>query len=213
LRGHVDRFDSFADDVALAVSRLNDTLTKRFGKSEIHLLGHSMGGLIALRTLLKHPNIAFASVSISAPLLKIRVELPATKRAAAHLMSRVWGSFHMTSDLDASLLSHNKDVVEAYTSDRLVHKKGTPRFYTELQSAMADTLKKELSLQIPLQMLIPLQDQIVDPQTSLQFFRGLKLRDKLLKTYPDFFHEPFNETDKDHVFEDLKKWIKTHSMT
>ena len=63
---------------------------------------------------------------------------------------------------------------------------------------MADILKKESGLNQPLQMLIPLQDQIVEfTDISLQFFRGLKLRDKLLKTYPDFFHEPFNETCKE----------------
>ena len=38
---------------------------------------------------------------------------------------------------------------------------------------LCDTLKKESGLNHPLQMLIPLQDQIVDPDISLQFFRTL----------------------------------------
>ena len=117
----------------------------------------------------------------------------------------------MATELDASKLSHDQDVVKAYLSDRLVHNKVTPRFFTELQATMADTLKRESGLNCPIQMMIPLQDHIVDPDAALQFFRALKLRDKLLKTYPDFFHESLNEIGKEQVFEDLVVWIKNHS--
>ena len=212
LRGHTDRFDSYADDAALAISRLDEALRKRFGRSEIHLLGHSMGGLIALRTLFLHNRLPLHSVSISAPLLGVRIEVPWIKKSAAKVLARLWGSFHMTSELDAGLLSHDRDVVEAYVGDRLVHQKVTPRFFTELQSAMADTLGRESGLNYPLEMLIPLQDKIVDSDVALHYFRGLKLRDKLLKTYPDLYHEPFNDIGKEQVFEDLIAWIKSHSV-
>ena len=72
LREHVERFDAYADDAALAISRLDENLKKRFGQSEIHLLGHSMGGLITLRTLFKYTTLPLHSVSISSPLLGIR---------------------------------------------------------------------------------------------------------------------------------------------
>jgi alpha-beta hydrolase superfamily lysophospholipase len=210
LRGHVDQFDLYVDDVALAIARLEEQLQKRFGASEIHLLGHSMGGLIALRTLFKH-HLPIASATISAPLLGIKVHTPLVKKCLGIALSRIWGSLHMATELDASTLSHDQDVVKAYLSDRLVHNKVTPRFFTELQQAMADTLKRESGMNYPVQMMIPLQDQIVDPDAGLQFFRALKLRDKLLKTYPDFFHESLNEIGKEQVFEDLVSWIKNHS--
>lgn len=210
LRGHVESFDRFTDDVALAVSRLHEDLMKRFGHAEIHVLGHSMGGLILLRTLFLHPTLPFRSATVSAPLLKIKAEVPRIKKAAALVLSHIWGSLHMTSDLDPQKLSHDPDVVEAYITDRLVHKKLTPRFFTELLSAMADTVKRDSGIELPLQMMVPLQDVIVDPDTSLQFFRALKHRDKVLKTYPSLFHEPFNEIGKEQVFADLISWITSH---
>ena len=210
LRGHVDQFDLYTDDAALAISRLEEQLRKRFGAAEIHLLGHSMGGLIALRTLFRH-QLPVASVTISAPLLGIRVHTPFVKKYLGIALSRIWGSLHMATELDASVLSHDQDVVKAYLSDRLVHSKVTPRFFTELQTAMADTMKRESGFNYPIQMMIPLQDQIVDPDRALVFFRALKLRDKLLKTYPDFFHESLNEIGKEQVFEDLVSWIENHS--
>jgi alpha-beta hydrolase superfamily lysophospholipase len=62
-----------------------------------------------------------------------------------------------------------------------------------------------------LQLLVPLQDQIVEPEIQLQFFRALKLRDKSLKTYPTFYHESHNELGKEQVFEDIGGWIRSHS--
>ncbi len=211
LRGHVETFNAYSDDVVLAISRLDEHLKKRFGDSEIHVLGHSMGGLITLKTFFNHPNLPVRSVTISAPLLGIRAPVPPFKKFAAIALSRIWGSIHMMTELDATQLSHDKDVVEAYLSDRLVHKKVTPRFFTELQLAMANTVKKDSGFNYPLQVIIPLQDQIVNPDVTLEFFRSLKLRDKLLKVYPSFFHEPFNEIGKEQVFEDLNLWIKNHS--
>jgi len=211
LRGHVERFDLHAEDVALAIYRLEDHLTKRFGKAEIHLFGHSMGGLIALRTLFLQPNLPIKSATVSAPLLGVKVPVPAIKKAAGQVLSRLWGSIHMRNELDPRLVSHDAEVVQAYQQDRLVHDKVTPRFYTELQSAIADTMARDSGMNYPLQIVVPLQDAIVDPEASLAFFRALKHRDKQLKTYPGFFHEPVNELGKEQVFEDIRTWITRHT--
>ena len=117
----------------------------------------------------------------------------------------------MTTELDARLLSHDSEVVDAYLADRLVHRKGTPRFYVEMTRAIVDTLKRDSGIQVPTQFLVPMADTIVDSEATLRFFRNLKLREKQLHTYPGFYHEPFNEIGKEQVFEDLRKWIQKHS--
>lgn len=211
LRGHVSRFDLLTDDAALAVRRVDEILKKRFGRSEIHVLGHSMGGLVALRMMLLHPSLPVKTLTVSAPLLGVKVELPLAKRAGAHLLSRIWSTLHMTSEIDARHVSHDPEVVEAYKTDRLNHGKGTPRFYTELLHAMADTNRRDSGIEVPLQMLIPMQDLLADSEKSLAFFRNLKHREKQLKTYPGFYHESFNEVGKEQAFEDLRSWINTHS--
>jgi lysophospholipase len=119
LRGHVERFDQYCNDVALAIARVEEQIRRRFGRAEVHVLGHSMGGLITLRTLLLHPGLPIASVSVSAPLLGIRARVPLFKKFAGQMLSKVWGSLHMTTELDASLLSHDPGVAQAYLGDRL----------------------------------------------------------------------------------------------
>ncbi len=211
IRGHVDRFDLYVDDAVLAIQRLDESLKKRFGQSEIHLLAHSMGGLIGLRTLLHPADLPLASASISAPLLGLEIQAPWLKRWLGVALSQIWGSVHLSTEFDARVLSHDPAVVAAYQADRLVHGKVTPRFYTEMQAAMADTRQRESGIRVPIQLLIPLQDRVVSAEAALQFYRSLKHRDKRLKTYADFYHEPLNELGKETVFEDLVTWIQQHS--
>ncbi len=211
-RGHVDSFDQYTSDVALAIQRLDEIFQVQFGRSEIHLLGHSLGGLIALRTLHLWPDLPVFSATFSAPLLGVKLPVPWVKKTLGQILSKFWGSFQMSSELDAALLSHDPNVTKAYRSDYWVHQKITPRFFTEMTAAMADTLSRSSGLKVPAQFLVPMQDQIVDSEMTIQYFEKLQLKDKRLKTYPEFFHEPFNEVGKDQVFEDLKQWIQIHTM-
>ncbi|MGZ3687470.1 MAG: alpha/beta hydrolase [Bdellovibrionota bacterium] len=210
LRGHVENFDLFSDDVALSLARLDEHLKKRFGRSEIHVYGHSMGGLIALRTLFLHPTLPIHSASIASPLLGIKVKIPAAKKLAGHALSRLWGSLHMSNEIDPKTISHDPEVVAAYVNDRLVHAKVTPRYFTELNRAIADTVSREAGFSYPLLFMIPTADELVDSDAALGFFRALKHREKQLKTYPGFFHETQNEIGKEQVLGDLREWIRAH---
>ena len=58
---------------------------------------------------------------------------------------------------------------------------------------MADTRGRESGIRVPLQLLIPLQDGVVSAKAALGFYQRFKHRDKRLKTYADFYHEPLNE--------------------
>lgn len=212
LRSHVERFDLYLQDSAQAIRRMDEKLKARFGKSEIFVLAHSMGGLIALRALLKFKDLPVKAASISAPLLAVKFPVPAIKKGAGRILSTVWGSLHMSSGLDPKKISHDPEVIDAYQEDRLVHGKVTPRFFVELEDAMEDLRvhSKNLSFETPLQFLIPLEDQIVSSEVSIQFFNDLSHHDKQLKKYPGFYHESLNEVGKERVFEDILAWIRGH---
>jgi len=213
LRGDIERFDSLIDDIAHTVKRVHEQFAKRFGTAEVHLIGHSLGGHLVIRTCLKNPGLPIATLTASAPFLGIKVKVPAVKKAAATLLSRVWGSLQMETGLSATLLSHDPEVVKAYEEDRLVHGKMTPRFFMGVQAAMADTLTHTAGIACPFLLQVPMQDEVVDSDRALDFFRGLDSRHKTLKTYPQLFHEIYNETEKSLVLGDLKSFIQAHSQS
>ena len=208
LRGHCDQFDQYTHDLAQSIARASEQLKKLHSHCEIQVLGHSFGGLVVLRTHFLNATLPVKSVIASSPLLGIRVEVPLVKRFAGRALSQVWGSLQLSNEVDPKALSHDPEVVKAYQSDRLVHDKATPRFYTEMMAALADTVKRDSGFPYPLLMLVPLQDKIVDPDSEQAFFKNLRMRDKQIQTYPAFFHESMNELGKEKVFEDIKSWIR-----
>jgi acylglycerol lipase len=211
IRGHCDRFTQYTDDLAEVITRVSEELKARYGQIELHVLGHSFGGLVVLRTHFLNATLPVKTVIASAPLLGVRLEVPAIKRLAGIGLSKIWGSLHMSNEVDASVLSHDPEVGKAYLNDRLVHNKVTPRFYTEMMAALSDTVKRDSGFPYPLLMIVPIQDKLVDADASLRFYKNLKIRDKQMQTYPGFFHESMNELGKEKVFEDIAAWIKNHS--
>ncbi|MGK5086951.1 lysophospholipase [Bdellovibrionota bacterium FG-2] len=209
-RGHVDCFDQYVEDVAVTVKRLDESLKRRFGRSEIHILGHSLGGLVVLKTLFLNSDLPIRSAAVSCPLLGMKVEIPVIKKGVALALSRIWGSVHFTSEVNPDELSHDPAVAEAYTSDRLVHRKVTPRLFAEMRSSLAETAQRKTGFKYPLLVLVSMDDKIVDPAKTCDFFKALELEDKMLKQLPGFYHEPFNEVGKELAFEDLKVWIQKH---
>jgi lysophospholipase len=214
IRGHVEKFDDYARDAAQLIRHLDAEIKKRHGSSEIHLLGHSMGGTIAIRTLFLYPDLPIQSASISAPLLGVRVPVPPLKKMAGRVLAKIWGSVQLENGIDVTRLSHDVAVQEAYLQDRLVHTKVTPRFFEELEWAMADTLSRTSGITVPMQFLIPLADQVVDPDAAERFARGLEHKRKRIRTYAGCRHEPFNEScaefRKETAFADVADWIQNN---
>ena len=212
LRGHVEKFDEYTEDLAVFIAFAREKLSAQYGAApEMHLFGHSMGGLITLRLLITRPEIHFPSSAITAPLLGLKMPVPGYKKALGYALSSVWGSLQLGSALDYALLSHDVNVQKAYANDLLVHDKATPRFFTEFQKAMADTLKHIKGFETPLLFMIPMQDGIVDAEVAVDYAKAIQDKKKDLITYPEFRHEVLNETGKEQAFEDLKKWILSHS--
>ena len=211
LRGHIENFDLLTDDLLLYLRRIQAKFKKSSPKLKVHLFGHSLGGLIVLRALSRDQSLPVKSASVCAPLLQIAVDVPFVKKVAAGILSKVWGNLHLLSELDPKRLSHDPEVGEAYRADRLVHQKLTPKFFSELQRAMMETAEKPFAVNRPIQILIPMDDRIVSSRAVQHFFNELAISDKELKTYPEFFHEAFNEIGKEKVFEDLSTWITAHS--
>lgn len=203
LRGDADSFDSLVSDLALVIQRMHE----RFPGAQVHLLGHSMGGHVALRLGFFHPDLPLASFQVSAPFLALFEEPPVPLRAVASVLARTWGTLELSADVDPKVISRDPAVMENYAVDRLNHAKMTPRFYHSMKKAQKDTLSRKAGFAYPLAMHIPLDDRLVDEKVARRFFDALDCAGKKLFEYADFRHEPMNEIGKEKFFDAMASVI------
>jgi alpha-beta hydrolase superfamily lysophospholipase len=210
LRGDAPHFDRLAEDIGFGIRRLEAQLIERFGKSEIHLLGHSMGGLVTLRLLQLYPTLPLKSVTLSAPFLGIQAEIPWFKKAASRLLNRVWSTLQIPSELDTAAISQRPEVVAAYQADRLVHSKITPRFFESMMAVQTSIFEEKYSCEFPIQFLIPMKDRLVSSERSLDFYARLDAPKKRLQKFENSFHEILNDLESEQGFLALRNWINEH---
>ena len=207
-RGHARRFDLLVQDVELF---RHEVLGLIGPGAELFLLGHSMGGLIALRYLQQGLG-PFRGGIIVAPWLATVAPVPAWKRRLATVLDRVLPALPFPSGIDASILSRDPAIVSAYREDRLVHGTITPRLFCEAEAAMLLARRVHAMPRTEsLLMLVAGDDRLVDSHVALEVAGSLSIADVTVKEWPDAFHEVLNAPDRSEVFAELSAWIHSRA--
>lgn len=214
VRGHIESFDQYSQALLSGFHFAQNWIKAKDPGSRAHWFGHSLGGLITLRTLLNESHLEISSVITSAPLLDLAMPVPKLKKFFGELVEPFLGSIKLGNELDGSLISHDPEVVKAYNENALNHNFVTPRFFVNLIKEMSLVRARTGPLAYNYLMMVPLADQIVNWKASYQFFENLKVtenRKKELASFPNFYHESFNEIEKGRAFNALTDWLNKTS--
>lgn len=179
------------------------------------LLGHSLGGLIALTYAARYvpqPTAPpLAGLVLSAPLLGLRLNpLKLIEAQVARQVPSFLSSIQVPNGVKASDLTHDKEEVERYLNDPLVHKWITPAAYLAIEKALGSLHKLHPQLGLPTLFLLSGKDRVVDTAAAKAFAEKLGIAHPgtvEVKLFHSFFHEPFHELRRERAFLELKKWI------
>jgi alpha-beta hydrolase superfamily lysophospholipase len=203
-RGHINTWAEFRQDVAAFV-RL---VTQLESACPMFLMGHSLGGLIVLDYVIRSPG-GLRGVIASGPVLG-EVGLSPLLFALSRVVSRVWPGFSMDTRLDASAISRDPKVVQAYRDDPLVHGLGSARLGTETTAARKWVLAHAGDLRLPFLLIQGGADRLVDPRGSQAFFERVASTDKEYRVYEDACHEVHNDICAPQMLADLERWLEQH---
>ncbi len=207
-KGHAEDFMELARDQTSAL----EAERARRPEDEVHVIAHSMGGLVALLMLLEKPGLKLASLTLSAPFLAPKIRVPLVKKLAARGLSSVLGSIQLPTGIDADGICSDPEVVACYRADRLVHDRMTPRFYTTMEDARKRASAIEGGICPPALFVLPGRDPIVDSDVGMAFAKRLDQAEKRIQCYPNFLHESLNEIGKEDVFARILEWIAQSSL-
>jgi len=202
-RTSVRRFDDYVDDLTTVIQQVRKKWPRR-----VVLLGHSMGGLIALRLAVR-ASVRIDGLVVSAPAACPRdvSKLTLTVGRALSWLAPNAGVIR----LPLNRISRDPGVVDAYKHDPLVFR--TPiraRLGTEMLAAMHQVEVGLPDLRTPLLVMQGTADGLVDPGCGPHVYERAGSPDKTLKMYDGLWHEIFNEPERDHVLDDLAGWVRGH---
>lgn len=207
--GTPGRIDSFVG-VRADLERLRELALEANPHVPFFLLGHSLGGLIALDYATSGGADGLAGLLLSGvaidPTVGTRIE-----KAVAPVLSRVVPNLGVSA-LAPEAVSRDPAVVRAYIEDPLIyHGKIRARTGAESLSAIKRVVPRLAALTLPTLIMHGSDDTIVAPAGSQLVADEIGTEDLSVTFYDGLFHEIFNEPEQDAVLDDVVAWLDAHA--
>ncbi len=193
-RAYVHSWADYLDDV-------EDRLAAIAGGLPRVLMGHSMGGLVALDYAASDRDLPELLV-LSSP--SIRDSTPAYLRAGVRVLHAVAPTASLGNRVRAEQLSRDPEVGAAYLADPLLVPRCTSRLATEAFAAMGRAGQVD-SLPVPTFVTHGSLDTIVPASATEPLGRLPKVE---RRTYAGLRHETLNEPEGPRVVADIVGWLR-----
>ena len=192
------------DSVVTDVDRLVDEASSAHPGLPVAMLGHSLGGLIAIRYALAHQRRLRALV-LSGPLAALDAPPPAL--ALARGLARFAPKLGVAS-LDPRLVSRDPAVVAAYREDPLVHHGRIP---AQTIAEMARTVERFPDVvgrvTVPTLIVYGTSDGLCPPSGAIMLAERFGSVDLTTRAYEGLYHEILNEPERETVIGDVLGWL------
>ena len=202
-RAVIERFAQADADIDTLIDRVR----AESGQATVKLIGHSMGGSLALNYALGHQD-KLSGLVLSGPAIGGR--LPTLQRWLLALVSAIAPRTGMIS-LDANAVSRDPAVVAAYVADPLVYRgKGPARTAHEMFRAIGSYPARVGALSVPCLLMHGDADALVSAVDAAPIFARIASPDKTVRIWPGLFHEIFNEPERAEVLALTAGWLEAH---
>jgi alpha-beta hydrolase superfamily lysophospholipase len=201
----INRFEDFTEPLTTYYNMVKNWQP---GKP-IFILGHSLGGLIACYYLLDNQD-KFRGAVISAALVKVSASISSSTITMGKILSAIAPKAGLLA-LDATGISRDPAVVQAYVNDPLVfHGKTPARLAAEMLRALQRVTAEVSKITLPFIVVQGTADKLVDPAGAQLLNDQAGSKDKTVKFYKDYYHEVFNEPGREVVLKDVEDWLAGH---
>lgn len=202
-RGYIDDFEEYIDNVDLFINTNPNILQSK----PTFLLGHSLGGLIALQYCLrKKPKIK--GLLLSSPFLGFSLLGSLPVLLTFKLLMRINPAMSIPKPLGVSSLCRNPNKWPDYYNDPYRLRSISPNVYLSMVYQAGILRSKAPNLKLPLLIFFTTKDRVVSPHAIQSFFQRSGSRDKTLVTFTEAMHELFQEKEQQQVVEKMVTWIQ-----
>ena len=207
-RGRVDSFDGLLADIAWA----RQTVCDRLQNLPQVLLGHSMGGTLAVNYVLRRSELTpqldhLAGLILCAPMLLSPFPPPRPHIFAAWLTGRLLPWIRVSRPVDVEALTSDPVQASAIREDPLMHSQITIYLATQLLSQGRWALDHAREIDVPTLIMHGGDDQLID--TSACEHLPIRIGSSAtLVRWPELRHDLFHDIHKDDVFDHITEWLR-----
>ena len=194
------------DDAATVV----ELLAERYPDTPIYLMGHSMGGAIAMILVTEQSPEAIAGTALLAPAVWGREAMPWYQRTGLWLSSRLTPGLRLSGEDLGVDPTDNPEVLKEWREDPLIQREVSARALAGVTDLMDRALEASTRLESRALILYGEQDEVIPAGPTCLMLHRLPQRPPgqwRLALYPDGHHLLTRDLQRDRVHADLLAWF------
>lgn len=202
--------DRLAADARTALALLR----ARYPAADLHLLGESMGGAVAVVALREHQGRAPSSVMLLAPALWDDEDMPWYQRSALWVGDRLVPGLSMDRSQARTLVGVEPTDDPAVVSALLTDERMLSQIRSDMLVGVADLMDRATEpLEVPANTLLlyGLNDQIVPPRAMCATLAAIEQStgpSPTVALYPRGYHLLLRDLQADFPLADLRAWLR-----
>jgi alpha-beta hydrolase superfamily lysophospholipase len=202
-RYYVEKFSEYQGDLDMTVKLARS----REPGLPVFILGHSAGGVIACNYVLDNQADIAGLICES---FAYKVPAPDFALSVLKGLSHLAPHAHVLK-LKKEDFSRDPKVVRALLDDPLLADEVQPTKTVAEMVRADERLKRDFKLfTLPLLIIHGTKDTVTRPEGSQEFYANAGSKDKTLKLYDGYFHDPLSDIGKEAVMADIRSWIGAH---
>ncbi|MDH5218007.1 MAG: lysophospholipase [Gammaproteobacteria bacterium] len=199
-KGYINSWEDYRQDLHLFVQQFASQTQQLF------LMGHSLGGLIALDYVNKYPQDVQGIIASSPPMSLATGSR--VLRIIATILNILLPKWQFGVPFNPDGLSRIPTVIQAYLDDPLVHNQITARWVIEGFRTIERLTQSAWGIEAPVLLTHGGADSIVPIEGTRSFYEVLDSEDKEFIFYPDSKHEPHNDSNWKEAVENISNWLE-----
>lgn len=203
-RGHIDHYNELSEPIDLMIQECQS----RFPQTPIILLGHSMGGNVLCHYLLTQDTSKIHAAIISSPWLRLSHPPSTALIGLVKWLHYFFPGFTQNTKLEINAISRDKDYVQNYYHDPLVHPYISFNFFWNIYQKGLWNIKYAHQLKTRVLWYHGDADRITSAKASIEFIQ--KVENKRLVQWhllPDYYHETHNDIGKEQVYKIIEHYL------
>lgn len=203
-RAYIDSIFHFTDDL----KRLVEATQRLYPGVPLYMFGHSMGALITLVYVIRHPDGLAGLIVSGAPIIPDANVSPVIVRVG-EVLNRIAPALELLAPAPTSAISRDPAVVRDFDADPLnYHGKMRVRLGISISEGARFVRDHVDKLTLPGLYLHGVADPYVTVEGTKLVYTNAAAADKTLKLYDGLYHEILNEPEREQVLDDVINWLK-----